>query len=661
MKIESIHIKNLRAFRDQLIDFDDYTCFVGPNGAGKSTVLFALNIFFREQEGCATSVTSLVQEDFYQRNTADPIEITLTFSDLSTAAQEDFKSYYRQQKLIVTAKAVFDPAVGKADVFQFGNRMVMQQFRAYFECKKDGGKVPDLIPIYERLRSEFPDLPVIKTGAGMEDALNAYEAAHPEQCKLSPSNDQFYGVSKGENLLQKYIQWVYVPAVKDVTREQDELKNTALGKLLARTVRSKVDFSERINVLMESTKANYKKILDESQIALSGISESLQRRLVEWSHPDAKIQVSWQYDPDKSVKMEPPSAKATAGEDLFNGELGRFGHGFQRSYFLALLQELASIDNTNQPKLILGCEEPELYQHPPQARHLANVLSNLSGNSQIITTTHSPLFVNGYNFQSIRQVKRNTFTKESVCTAPNMGHIAEKYLELTGEKLSTPSATLVKLSPFLQPQLAEMFFTKNVVFVEGIEDVAYINSWLHLTGRIVEFRKNGCHIIHLDAKSRMLRPAVIAQQMGIPIYIIFDADSSEAGGRHENIHAKDNRQLMNFLGLTSIEIFPASTLKGPNYTIWPNCLGDEVKRYFIASLGEEAFDRMLDEARVMCGQAPDINKIPMFIATWLDIVYRDCKSCGPLDELCEAILHFSRSGPDRDISKNEFVIDTAVA
>jgi hypothetical protein len=68
-----------------------------------------------------------------------------------------------------------------------------------------------------------------------------------------------------------------------------------------------------------------------------------------------------------------------AQEGKFKGSLTRFGHGLQRSFLLAILQELASIeasseeDNKSQNRtLIFGCEEPELYQHPPQARHLSN-------------------------------------------------------------------------------------------------------------------------------------------------------------------------------------------------------------------------------------------------------------------------------------------------
>jgi predicted ATP-dependent endonuclease of OLD family len=83
------------------------------------------------------------------------------------------------------------------------------------------------------------------------------------------------------------------------------------------------------------------------------------------------------------------------------------GHGLQRSYLLALLQELAGSEAVDAPTLILGCEEPELYQHPPQARHLADVFIELAtGNNQILVTTHSPLFVSGDGFENTRLVRR---------------------------------------------------------------------------------------------------------------------------------------------------------------------------------------------------------------------------------------------------------------
>src|SRR4051794_21559588 len=105
MKISSVRIQNFRAFLDETINFDDYTCLVGPNGSGKSTVLTALNIFFRETENATTNLVELSREDFHQCETNQPVRITVTFTDLNAEAEEDLKGYVRQGKLIVSAVA----------------------------------------------------------------------------------------------------------------------------------------------------------------------------------------------------------------------------------------------------------------------------------------------------------------------------------------------------------------------------------------------------------------------------------------------------------------------------------------------------------------------------------------------------------------------------
>lgn len=77
MRIDSIHIQNFRAIEDETVVFHDYTCLVGPNGCGKSTVLTALNIFFRETESSTTNLVELSAEDFHNRNTKEPVKITV--------------------------------------------------------------------------------------------------------------------------------------------------------------------------------------------------------------------------------------------------------------------------------------------------------------------------------------------------------------------------------------------------------------------------------------------------------------------------------------------------------------------------------------------------------------------------------------------------------
>ena len=366
MKIASVRIQNFRSFVDETIPLNDYSCLVGPNGAGKSTVLTALNLFFRESENIPTDLSQLDVEDFHRKKTASPIRITVTFTCLSEEAQEDFANYYRQGKLIVSAVATFDENTGKAQVKQFGQRLGMEDFASFFEALNNNAKVTELKEIYGNLRNSFVDLPSASIKDAMATALHTYEADHPDQCILIPSEDEFYGFSRGSNRLAKHIQWVYVPAVKDPTSEQIETRSSALGKLLARTVRQKTNFAQSVKSLREQMQIQYQTLLDQNQEDLDQISNDLQSRLSEWAHPDVQLHVQWKQDPDKSIRVEEPWAHVLAGEDGFQGELARFGHGFQRSYLLALLQQLAGTDVTSGPTLILACEEPELYQHPPQ-------------------------------------------------------------------------------------------------------------------------------------------------------------------------------------------------------------------------------------------------------------------------------------------------------
>ena len=379
MRIESIAVRNLRCIKDGVAYLDPYTCLVGPNGAGKSTFLQALNIFFRHLEDAHTDVISLTAEDFHLHDTTTPIEITLTFSQLSPEALGDFTEYVRQGKLIISAEATFDPKLSRAEVKQYGQRLGMAAFKPFFKAYGDEGPVAELRATFDKLENDNHDLAAKKskkTKDAMYQTLREFEAERPEQCELIRSEDQFYGISKGRNRLEKYVQWIFIPAVKDATEEQTETRNGALGKLLARTVRAKVNFSDTVEALLVTARQQYQQMLDDNEKALADVSKALRSRLAEWAHPDASLKVAWQQDSAKAVKVDPPLAGIVAGECGFEGNLARFGHGFQRSYLLALLQELASSDDKAAPTLILGCEEPELYQHPPQARHLAGVFKD---------------------------------------------------------------------------------------------------------------------------------------------------------------------------------------------------------------------------------------------------------------------------------------------
>ena len=525
-------------------------------------------MFFRKSEDTATDLCQLDKEDFHCKNIDRPIRITITFTDLSEEAQKDFDDYFRQGQLVVSAVATFDESTGRAEVKQYGQRLGMPAFARFFKAVDNREKVPELQKIYADLQRIHSGLPAQKTKIGMVRALREHEVAHPDQCKLIPSEDQFYGFSKGVNRLSKHVQWVYVPAVKDPTSEQIEARNSALGKLLARTVRSKTQFDKGIKALRITMQDQYQDLLEENQHILDDISTALQERLSEWAHPDVRLRLQWMQDPNKSVRVEEPWAHIQAGEGGFEGELARFGHGLQRSYVLALLQELATADDTGDSTLILACEEPELYQHPPQARHLAGVLHKLSRhNSQVIVSTHNPLFVSGEGFEDVRMVRKDGGSPCSSVHHMSYTQIAEAVALSTGNPPTKSEGQLARIHQALQPVINEMFFTRRLVLVEGTEDVAYLISYLNLLEKFDDYRSMGCHIVPVNGKSQLLQPLVIAKHMGIPTYVVFDADADQPdknGNRAK--HEKDNKAILTLSGNANESPMPDTTFWGRGIT-----------------------------------------------------------------------------------------------
>ncbi|MBL4701152.1 MAG: AAA family ATPase [Phycisphaeraceae bacterium] len=637
MKLAEIRINNFRSFADETIYFDDYTCLVGPNGSGKSTVLQALNVFFRNTAGSSINLHLFSDEDFHHKNTGRPIEITLTFKDLSSDAQEDFKAYYRNGKLVVSAVAEWDGE--NAEVKQYGSRLVMTDFAPFFSGLQAKLSAKELQEIYAGLRGNYSDLPSVSTKGGMEEALRDYEEGHEDLCELNRDENQFYGWSKGDNRLRKYLQWVYVPAVKDAATEQEEGKTTALGQLLQRTIRTKVDFQEPINNLRKDLAVQYESIIKNEQGILDGLSQSLTTRIQEWTHTGTKIELNWHYDRDKSIKINEPLARLAAGEDDFLGEIARLGHGLQRTVFVSLLQELADDGGTDVPVLLLGFEEPELYQHPPQARHMASLLAELSTkNSQILLSTHSPYFVSGKGYENIRMIRKSDDDKQSAVSSVTHEKISEMLAVALGAVPRSPTSTMAAIEQIMQPSQNELFFASIVVLVEGREDVAFISTHLQLTGKWKEFRRHGCHFVVAEGKQNLSRPLAISTSLNIPVFVVFDSDSM-ANRDKPGDHPRSNKCILTLCGKGEADSMPEEHFWSDNVIMWRSNIGEAV----IEEYGAEGWDTAENEAKVEQGFLDGVKrKNPLLITATLETLYAGGKRSELLENLCNRLLDYAQ-------------------
>jgi len=640
MKLTKLRLENFRCFRDQTIAFDDYTCLVGPGGGGKSTILTALRVFFRDTRDSPLDLLTLQEEDFHKKDTSKPVVITVTFSDLEPEAQEDFRHYFRQGQLVISAVANWNGQLRSAEVKQKGQRMVMAAFAEFFKAEGDGASVADLRNIYSRIRESQPALPSAATKPAMTDALSGFETSHPELCELQAGDDQFYGFTKGSNRLRKYIEWVFVPAVKDASTEQLEAKKSALGLLLERTVRSKMSFSEPLEKLRAQVESRYEEILLENQEALDALSRSLSTRLQEWAHPDASLTLAWRNDPAKYISIMEPLAEVVAGEGRFQGALARLGDGFQRSFLLTLLQELSGCGETGNPRLLLACDEPELYQHPPQARHLSSVLQKLSRtNTQVVISTHSPYFISGRGFEDVRVVRQELAEDQPCIRSLGFQELSERIAGAYGEARALSRGMEFKVEQALQPGLNEMFFSPVLILVEGLEDLAYVSTYLTLTERMEEFRRLGCHIVPTNGKGSMIQALAIAKSLQIPTFVVFDADG------HDVNRQQRERENLALLRLCSIEMpnpFPTVIFERPDLVVWPTEIGDVIEGDFGKVEWERHESAVRQKQRVTVTDVPRLDKNMLFIGHVLTEAYEAGKRSKVLDALCNRIIFFAR-------------------
>ncbi|MGL3104426.1 AAA family ATPase [Bradyrhizobium sp. BR 1432] len=646
MRIRAVRVQNFRGFEDETVSFGSCTCLVGPNGAGKSTILSALNVFFQEASS-ATDVATLTTEDFHGGNTDVPIQITVTFDQLSEAAKEALSHYVRHGELVITSVAVFDPQTAKAPVIQWGERLVFKQFAPFFEDDKNKTTVEPLRARFFEITkglADFPDIGKKPAKAAMIDALRSYEEARPEICETQRSSDHFYGVGKIKGKLEPFVQWIYLPAVKDASAEAEEAGNTALGKLLQRTVRQKVNFDDALEALRTRVRAEYDALLEAEQGTLQEISDSLAKRLAVFAHPDASLMVEWLQGSEKSVSIGEPRATIKAREGLFKGSILRFGHGLQRSFLLAILQELASVESAStaqdgheKPTLVLGCEEPELYQHPPQAKHLSTVLRELASlGNQVMLTTHSPYFVSGEEFDEIRLVRRAAKSGESNVKSTDFDRFALRIAKATGRKPDKNPVARAKLLAALRPEPSELYFSQRLVLVEGIADRAYLSAALHLDGQWNAMRRAGLHILPTEGKSNILQLLTIAQELEIPAFVIFDADGDETRPGPRRHHEIDNTALLTALQL-GCGAFPPEIVWDDCCAIWPNNIEDSVRLCFDGA----DWDRINNEARrAIDPSAGGLGKNPALIGELLAVAWAEGKRPDVLVELMRRLNAF---------------------
>ena len=373
MKLQSMSISNYRCLKDIFVPFDSLTVLVGRNGVGKSCILSALRLFYN------TNI-QVSEHDFYNDDTSEDVSITLHFSDLTTSEKVTFKPYLEGNQLTVQKVISYSPP--RFMQKYYGTRYRNKEFEAFRKAKG-----VELKKEYNKLKSkvQYKNFPSYTNKDEAEKVLEKWEIENKSHCNLVRDAGQFFGFQNvGTHRLEKNTRFIHIPAVQEASEQAIEQKGSVFEEIMELVVKSTLASSRVLEKLQEETEQRYKKVINPKRNKeLKTLSGKLTTALKNYV-PDSEVRINWLEA--SGVQIRVPQAYVTLREGECLSTVDRCGHGLQRAYILSLFQELATIqastsmteeesdENSDLPSLIIGIEEPELYQHPDRLRHFAQTL-----------------------------------------------------------------------------------------------------------------------------------------------------------------------------------------------------------------------------------------------------------------------------------------------
>ena len=478
-------MKNFRSILDESLPCDSLTALVGRNGSGKSSFLSALELFY-------TPSAKVTVEDFYSEDTAQDIEIAVTFAGLSQEARELFSSYMDNDRLTVVR--VFSGPQARRSGTYHGMRLQSPDFEAI----RNAGGAMDVRNKYNEIREieGYSTLPAVRSEEQARLALAEWESQNPARCSPLRDDGQFFGFTQvAQGYLGRYTRFIYVPAVRDAAEDATEKRGSSVTEIMDLVVRSALSRRKEVADFQQQTQDRYREIMNPRSLTeLKTLERDLSNTLQSYV-PDAGVLLQWSEFSDISIPM--PQAQVKLLEDDYESKVERTGHGLQRAFIVTMLQHLVAArgvetvsENINQkvdsslepeepqmPNLVLAIEEPELYQHPSRQRHLASVLLNLATgtipgvakNTQVVYTTHSPLFVGLDRFDQIRVLQKLMpaigKTKATRARKADMDAVADELWTASNQQREKYTAETLRprLHAIMTPWMSEGFFADVVV------------------------------------------------------------------------------------------------------------------------------------------------------------------------------------------------------
>jgi putative ATP-dependent endonuclease of OLD family len=580
MKIQRIEIKNYRSLNDLTVYPGDILALVGRNNSGKSNIIKALELFF---EG---SVRLTSDECFYNHKTEDPIEISITFEQLSDWERTQFEPWMMDEdKLVVGREIVCTGAESPYTINTLATIRVPEP-EWLREDVIDGEKIGEWWAKKDELRINGLDFGVElgtakPTVAKWREAAKKFledhrdEIPRKEEKRKNPKG--YPGVLKGA-----LPEFIYIPAVRDISEEAKVTKTNPFGQLI-NSVLEKISEEQKdiiSNQLVEIGKRLNRSEAGDRVAAIKDLEIRLNELMAELMDCDIEIEMAM-----PQLKEVLAGAKIYADDGL-RTTIETKGHGMQRSVIFTILRAYAALshvrkaaEKAGERSTIFAIEEPELYLHPQSQRTLMSVLRDIaSGRDQVIYSTQSSLFVDISHFDQICIMRREK-KDEGYESYPTQLLMSTMIADLKARKGvdATEEGIREQYSHAFNPMINEGFFADKVVIVEGPSEQYALP--IYADALAYDLNRNNVSVVHSDGKGQLDRLLRMFNGFGIATYLWFDGD--------KNSNDKEVRdktlELLELLGDPAEKIEDVKTKVCDNYTVLEytleETLRDELANY----------------------------------------------------------------------------------
>ncbi len=471
MKLIELSIYNYRSIvKIEQAKIHSLQALIGENNAGKSNILGSIDVFLSAGTG------GVEISDF--NDPEIPIVIRGKFKVESKHLEKVWKPYLINNELILEKHIIAEKDQEKEKIsikneyhgYQAEPKDWFLSIKSVKEKKGDRPKWKDIV-----IENNLPDYFIKEEKCTQADYLKGL-AKYLQENEIEynePDLSKTQSLGLQSNVIANLPKFYLLKAQSNYSDETDKRSSTSTFRKLMSDLTDRIikldpkykEIEDALKVVNGLLNNSGDKSEDSTRLtSLGTIEGKLKDILCNLMPTVEKVKLSVITDDIKTIFAK--GVELTIDDGVETDVLLK-GHGLQRCIVFSLLQALIlnerkklvdiDTDELSNP-IILAIEEPELYIHPQLGKLFYDVLISFSNDDQVIYTTHSPRFIDVYNYESIAVIKKNRVSGTELRNCDT-----SQFKDLKDKKVFQG---LTQLSS----DVNELFFAKDVIVAEGPED-----------------------------------------------------------------------------------------------------------------------------------------------------------------------------------------------